>query len=93
MKTVIAKTLLIATFLAGTGAAEAQTILRYVPQSDVSIMDPVANTAGVTLQHAYMVYDQLFAADERYVAQPQMVGSHEVSADGLTHTFCTGARL
>ncbi len=87
--TLTTKAVLAAILLAGSGsgAAQAQTVLRYVPQSDVSIMDPVANTAGVTLQHAYMVYDQLFAADERYVAQPQMVGSHEVSADGLTHTF------
>ena len=68
-------------------AAAEETVLRIVPQADLKNHDPIWTTAYVTRNHGYMVYDTLFAMDETLTPQPQMVESHEVSADGLTYTF------
>src|SRR5262249_894786 len=68
-------------------AAFAQKVLRHVPQADVKVLDPVANTAVNTMQYAYMVYDQLFAFDSDFKPQPQMVDTWTLSPDKLTYTF------
>ena len=77
-----------AALLGGTIAgASAQSVIRYVPQADPGVLDPILNQSYVSQQHAYMVYDTLFALDENMVAQPEMVERHSVSADGLAYTF------
>jgi len=55
--------------------------------SDVKIVDPIWTTAYITRNHGYMVYDTLFAMDEKGEIKPQMVDKHDVSADKLTYTF------
>ena len=65
----------------------AQIVLRHVPQADVKVLDPVANTAINTMQYAYLVYDQLFSFDDRFRAQPQMVEAFRVSSDQRTYEF------
>ncbi len=65
------------------GAQSART-LKYVPYQDLSLLDPVQSPAGATLQHACMVFDSLYAMDEKYVAQPQMAEGHVVENDGKT---------
>src|SRR4051812_33733159 len=55
------------------GTAGAPTVLRFVPQSDLTLLDPVFNTALVTRNHGMMVYDQLYGLDSRYTARPQLV--------------------
>lgn len=40
------------------GTAGATSVLRFVPQSDLTLLDPVFNTALVTRNHGMMVYDQ-----------------------------------
>lgn len=72
---------------ATTMAAEAQNTLRVVMHSDVKILDPIWTTAYMVRNHGYMVYDTLFAMDEKGDIKPQMVERHEVSPDKLTHTF------
>jgi peptide/nickel transport system substrate-binding protein len=67
--------------------AIAQKTLRFVPHSDVKILDPIWTTAYISRNHGYMVYDTLFAMDASGKIQPQMVGKHEVSGDKLTHTM------
>jgi peptide/nickel transport system substrate-binding protein len=62
-------------------------VIRYAGSADVKVFDPIVNTSGVTLQHGYMVYDNLFSYDSGFKVQPQMIGSHSVSADGLTYTM------
>ena len=47
-----------------TGGAEAQT-LKVVPYADLRNIDPIWTTATVTNNHAYMIYDVLFALDEQ----------------------------
>jgi len=73
--------------LALPGAAGAQVTLKAVMHSDVKIVDPIWTTAYITRNHGYMVYDTLFAMDEKGEIKPQMVEKYDVSADKLTYTF------
>src|SRR6266581_3744090 len=68
-------------------AVYAQTTLRVVMHSDLKIVDPIWTTAYITRNHGYMVYDTLFAMDEKGEIKPQMVDKYDVSADKLTYTF------
>ena len=70
-----------------SGNAIAQKVLKFIPQADLRILDPIATTAYITRNHGYMVYDTLFAMDEKFQVRPQMVDKYEVSKDGLTYTF------
>jgi peptide/nickel transport system substrate-binding protein len=67
-------------------SAETKT-LRFVPQSDLRVFDPVWSTDYVARNHGYMVYDTLFATDAQFRIQPQMVDRWTVSPDGLTWRF------
>src|SRR5438876_6521320 len=67
-------------------ASNAKT-LRFIAQSDLRVLDPVWTTAYITRNHAYCVFDNLFAIDAEFVPQPQMVGEHQVSADKLSYNF------
>jgi peptide/nickel transport system substrate-binding protein len=82
-----------AALAAGTGlarpslAATPAGTLRFVPQADLSSLDPVWTTATVAFNHGMMVYDTLYGIDASLTPQPQMVAGHEVSDDGLSWTF------
>src|SRR5260221_971690 len=69
------------------GTANAQTTLRVSLHSDLKIIDPIWTTALITVDHAYPVYDTLFALDDKLQVKPQMVDKWDVSADKLTWTF------
>ncbi len=68
-------------------SASAQTTLKVVMHSDLKIVDPIWTTAYITRNHGYMIYDTLFATDEKGEIKPQMVESYETSDDKLTWTF------
>ena len=71
-----------------SGAALAQQkVLKFIPQADLRILDPIATTAYITRNHGYMVYDTLFAMDAKFQVKPQMVDKWELSKDRLTYTF------
>ena len=72
--------------LMGSVGAEAQT-LKVVMHSDVKILDPIWTTAYIQRNHGYMVWDTLFAFDEKFEVKPQMVDKWTVSDDKLTWTF------
>jgi peptide/nickel transport system substrate-binding protein len=74
------------TMLAMAAPASAQTI-RYVPDADLRVLDPIFTTAGTTLNHAVMIYDFLLAPDGKNQPQPQMLESWKASPDGLTYSF------
>ena len=78
---------MLATSLAISGPAAAEKVLRIVPHADLKNLDPIWTTAYITRNHAYMVFDTLFASDENLEIQPQMVDSWEVSDDQLIYTF------
>ncbi|NNM71539.1 ABC transporter substrate-binding protein [Enterovirga aerilata] len=73
--------------LAGTSVAQAQTTLKAVMHSDVKILDPIWTTAYIVRNHGYMIYDTLFALDEKGEVKPQMVDTYTESPDKLTYTF------
>src|SRR5262249_37998941 len=72
---------------AGSGPAVAQTTIKAVMHSDVKILDPIWTTAYIQRNFGYMVWDTLFAMDEKFEVKPQMVDKYDVSADKLTWTF------
>ena len=72
-----------AVLLANPAAAQSDKTLRVVMHSDLKILDPVWTTAYIVRNHGYMIYDTLFALDEKLEPQPQMVESWTVSDDKL----------
>lgn len=62
--------------------AEASRVLKFIPQSDLTVIDPVWSTVYNTRNHGYMVFDTLFGMDGDYRIQPQMVGGVKLEADG-----------
>jgi peptide/nickel transport system substrate-binding protein len=71
----------------GAGQASAQTTFRVVNHSDLKILDPIWTTAYIVRNHAYMIYDTLFALDGNLEVRPQMVDKWTTSDDKMTWTF------
>jgi peptide/nickel transport system substrate-binding protein len=85
-------------FIAGTAAAFAvskpnigrgadKNVIKFVPQGDLAVVDPIWTTATVTRNHAFLAYDTLFGQDESYKAQPQMAEGALAEADGKSWTI------
>ena len=85
------------TFLQGTAAAAllgpgfaapalaqsaSKTTLKFVPQANLSALDPIWTTATVTNNHGYYAFDTLYGADMELKPQPQMAEGHEVLEGG-----------
>ena len=68
-------------------AQSAGKTLRFIPEADLRVLDPIWTTAYITRNHGYMVYDTLFAIDHDFKPQPQMVDKWSVSDDKLKWTF------
>src|SRR5437764_13090517 len=75
------------TLAAALCTSAAAKTLRVSLHSDLKIVDPVWTTALITVNHGYMIYDTLFALDEKLAVKPQMVDRYETAADKLTWTF------
>src|SRR5262245_39845173 len=78
--------------LAGGGlltvsAAAQQKTLKFVPEADLRSLDPIWTTAYITRNYGYMVYDTLFAVNEKFEVQPQMVETWSLSEDKLSYKF------
>jgi peptide/nickel transport system substrate-binding protein len=56
--------------------------LRFVPQANLTLLDPILTTALVTTNHAYYVFDVLYSMTADGIPKPQMASGAEVSADG-----------
>jgi peptide/nickel transport system substrate-binding protein len=81
------------TFLAGTAAviaapsiagAQSSRVLKFVPEADVVVYDPVMSPSWQTRDHAFLVYDTLFGVDDNFKAHPQMIEGVAVEDNGLT---------
>ncbi|HEY4773954.1 MAG TPA: ABC transporter substrate-binding protein, partial [Xanthobacteraceae bacterium] len=83
-------------FLAGTAAttaaalarpavvgAQTSRVVKFVPEADVVVFDPVVTPSWQTRDHAYLVYDTLYGVDDNFQPHPQMVEGHVVEKDGL----------
>jgi peptide/nickel transport system substrate-binding protein len=69
------------------GAAQGQPgrrVLRFVPQADLALLDPIHSVAFVTRNHSLMVYDTLYGWDANLRPQPQMAEGHTTEDDGRT---------
>ena len=64
--------------------AQGSRVLKFIPQSDLSVLDPIWSSAYVVRNHAMMVFDTLYAMDGSYQIQPQMAAGHRVEDDGKT---------
>lgn len=73
--------------LAPLSPASAEKVLRVIPHADLKVLDPIWTTAYISRNHGYLIYDTLFAMDENFEPQPQMVDTWETSDDGLEWTF------
>ena len=62
--------------------AQGASTLKFAPQSDVAILDPIMSVSYVTRNHALMIFDTLYGADEHNRAQPQMVEGHLAEKEG-----------
>jgi len=58
--------------------------LRFVPQANLTSLDPIWTTAAVTENHGWTVFDTLYGMTDDLRVQPQMAQGHTVSDDGLT---------
>jgi peptide/nickel transport system substrate-binding protein len=75
--------------MAGTAAlaapniasSQTQRVLKFLPQADLAVLDPVWTTADVTRNHAHLVFDTLYGQDNNFQPHPQMSAGHTVSAD------------
>src|SRR6476620_10466947 len=79
------------TFMAATAASlaapsisrgAAGAPLKFIPQSDLTILDPIVNTVYTVRNHGYMVFDTLFGMDGDAHMQPQMLEGFTVEEDG-----------
>ncbi len=68
-------------------AAADDKTLRFIAQSDLRVLDPIWTTAYITRNHGYMVFDTLFAIDDKFLPHPQMVGDYSISPDKLLYSF------
>ncbi|MGK7861786.1 ABC transporter substrate-binding protein [Falsiroseomonas sp. E2-1-a4] len=70
--------------------ASAQTqarTLRFVPQANLSNIDPVWSTAVVVRNHGLMIYDTLYGLGADFQPKPQMAAGHEISDEGRRWTI------
>ena len=61
--------------------------LRFVPQSDVSVLDPHVSTTYVTRNHGLLIYDTLYGFGADYKTTPQMAAGHVTDDDARRWTI------
>jgi peptide/nickel transport system substrate-binding protein len=81
------------TFLASTAAVlaapaiargAAASVLKFVPQADLAVLDPIWTTTYQTRDHGFLVFDTLFGLDNNYRTQPQMAAGTATEDGGKT---------
>jgi peptide/nickel transport system substrate-binding protein len=50
--------------------AQATRTLRFVPQADAAILDPMITTGLVNRNHGFLVFDTLYGVDDNLQPQP-----------------------
>jgi peptide/nickel transport system substrate-binding protein len=68
-------------------------VLRFIPQANLANLDPIWTTQYVVRNGALLIWDMLYGVNDKLEPQPQMVESHEASADFKTWTFKLRAGL
>lgn len=62
--------------------AESSRVLRFIPQSDLAVLDPVWTTASISRNHGLLVFDTLYGLDSNLNPKPEMAQGHVVEGDG-----------
>jgi len=60
----------------------ANRVLKFIPEADIAVIDPIVTTAYITRTHAYLIYDTLYGIDADFRPQPQMAEGHSVEDGG-----------
>ena len=68
-------------------AQDGRRTIRFAPHGGLRILDPIWNTAYVTRNHGYLVYDSLFGTDANQQIKPQMVETTTISGNRMKYTF------
>jgi len=69
------------------GHAQSAQVFKWIPQADLSALDPVWTTTYIARTHGYLVFDTLYGQAGPlggYKATPQMVAGHTVEDDSKT---------
>lgn len=66
---------------------DAARVLRFIPQADLSIIDPLNTTAYPTRNHGHLCWDTLYGVDAEFRPHPQLAEGHVVEDDGKRWTF------
>ena len=64
---------------------DSSRVLRFVPQANLSLLDPIFTTAQGTVNHGWAIYDLLFGIDGKLQPKPQMAEGYTLSDDGRTY--------
>jgi peptide/nickel transport system substrate-binding protein len=67
--------------------AQSATTLKFVPYTDLAMLDPIATANYAVRNHALMVFDTLYGIDDAYQPQPQMLEGDRVEQDGRQWTL------
>jgi peptide/nickel transport system substrate-binding protein len=59
-------------------------VLKFIPQANLTSLDPIWTSANVTRNHGYMVYDTLYGLDDKFQPQPQLAEGHVEEDEGRT---------
>ena len=70
-----------------TSPVAAESVFKAVVHADLKNTDPIWTTAYITRNHGYMIFDTLFAMNDKFEVQPQMAESHSVSDDGKVYSI------
>ncbi|MBN8899213.1 MAG: ABC transporter substrate-binding protein, partial [Rhodospirillales bacterium] len=73
--------------LARPAIAQPAKKLVFVPQANLTVLDPIWTTAVITRHHGYLVYDQICALDSGFRVRPQMAEGWAIDDGGRTWTF------
>ncbi len=65
------------------GRGAERRVLRFVPQADLAVLDPVWTTAYQSRDHAFLVFDTLFGQDAEFAPRLQMLEAATTEAAGL----------
>lgn len=76
-----------ATALARPAIGGSTKTLIFVPQTNLTSLDPVWTTATVTRNFSMMVYENLYGRDQQFVPKPLMVEGHVIDDDGKRWTM------
>jgi peptide/nickel transport system substrate-binding protein len=60
----------------------ASNVLKFVPQADLAVLDPVWTTTYQSRDHGFLVFDTLFGLDSNFKSSPQMAAGSVSDNDG-----------